>query len=199
MLSKDPIPTCTISTTPKNKPIMIPQSSPGLSFFCQPIYNNNNNKKTVQPRVVSRINLPIQPKELILRDEISQVNEKKIRDLEQRKQNLLDLNQALENALYEQRNTIIDLERRLTKPSTPIPELSKEITSYSEFEKLKEDEEAAFERIKLALSHLVQQAQSTISTDTVNKKAKIVKPPPNQQVKTRPPLYTVKSRTLRAR
>ncbi|KAG1058001.1 hypothetical protein G6F43_000203 [Rhizopus delemar] len=113
----------------------------------------------------------------------------KIEDLETRKKLLLNLNQTLETAVKEQTDTIMDLQKRLDeieRPLTPGLDTASSkngIMSYSEFEKLKEEEEAAFERIKQKLLQLAQQAQSAvISTETNTRKSRvIVKQPSSTQ------------------
>ncbi|KAG1455422.1 hypothetical protein G6F56_007067 [Rhizopus delemar] len=110
---------------------------------------------------------------------------RRIEDLEIEKNSLLTLNQTLETVVKEQTNTINDLQKRLAaieRPLTPgLDTTSSEngIMSCSEFEML-DSEEAAFERLRLMLLQLIQQAQSAVSlpsptsSDNSDKRPKVI-------------------------
>ncbi|KAG1195618.1 hypothetical protein G6F35_013160 [Rhizopus arrhizus] len=99
---------------------------------------------------------------------------RRIEDLEIEKNSLLTLNQTLETVVKEQTNTIIDLQKRLAaieRPLTPgLDTTSSKNGIMSCSEKTEgdptgdnvDDDEAAFERIRLMLLQLIQQAQSAV-------------------------------------
>lgn len=101
---------------------------------------------------------------------------RKIEDLEIEKKSLLTLNHTLETVVKEQSNTISDLQDRLAaieRPLTPglDTSLSKngimscaDILGSDDLERCLEDEEAAFERIRIMLVDLIEQAQSAVTT-----------------------------------
>ncbi|KAI9365844.1 hypothetical protein BD770DRAFT_439066 [Pilaira anomala] len=100
---------------------------------------------------------------------------RKIQDLEIEKKSLLTLNKTLETVVKEQSNTISDLKDRLAaieRPLTPglDTSLSKngimssaDILEPSDLERYLEDEDAAYERIRIMLLDLIEQAQSAVS------------------------------------
>ncbi|KAG2213179.1 hypothetical protein INT47_011328 [Mucor saturninus] len=100
---------------------------------------------------------------------------RKIQDLEIEKKSLLTLNQTLETVVKEQSNTIHDLQDRLAaieRPLTPgldtstskngIMSCTDLVQQSSDLQRCLEDEDAAFERIRIMLLDLIEQAQSAV-------------------------------------
>ncbi|KAG1012380.1 hypothetical protein G6F57_007242 [Rhizopus arrhizus] len=127
---------------------------------------------------------------------------RRIEDLEIEKNSLLTLNQTLETVVKEQTNTIIDLQKRLAaieRPLTPgLDTTSSKNGIMSCSEKTEgdptgdnvDDDEAAFERIRLMLLQLIQQAQSAVllpsptsPDNSANRKSKVIRTPSTKQIR----------------